>query len=306
MKQNKLWKHFKLKRYSIGEIIASYGFLLPALIFITAWIIYPLLQSFLMSFQDVDLLNFSQRKFIGFENYSQLFQDPRFVRSLKTTVIFVAVVVPIQSGFALIIATLLNQINRLKTFFRTIFFIPYVISTVAVTVVFMRLFTKGGILTELFAKFGLPDVTWFANMNLALPFLSIIYLWMNFGFYTLLFLTGLQTVPSEVYEAAAIDGANVFRRFWNITIPMLRPFTLLVLATGIISAFQIFDQAYVLSRGGTLGSPAGATMTMVVFIYAQAFRYNNLGYGNAAAILLLVIVLGVTLLLRKGFKEEIN
>lgn len=290
----------------IMEIIYSYCFLLPALLLIIASIIYPLLQSFLMSFQNINLLNIDQRNYVGFNNYYQLLNDPQFNRSLRTTIIFVTIVVPIQSAIALILATLLNQIVRLKAFFRTIYFIPYVTSTVAVTVVFMRLFTRGGILTNFFTKFGIPNVTWFANMSLALPFLSIIYVWMNVGFYTLLFLTGLQTIPAELYEAAAIDGANFFQKFRNITIPMLRPFTLLVLATGIISAFQIFDQAYVLSRGGTLGSPAGATMTMVVYIYAQAFRYNNLGYGNAAAVLLFFIVLGITLLLRRGFKEEIG
>jgi multiple sugar transport system permease protein len=294
------------QRAKLQEALTAYVFLMPALVFIGLWIIYPLFQAFLMSFQELNLLNFSQRTFVGMENYRGLFEDPVFMESLRTTLIFALVVVPIQSIVALVIATVLHRLPRCKTLFRTIFFTPYVTSTVAVTVVFMRLFVRNGILSDFLQLLGFPNVTWFANVDLALPFLSIIYVWMNFGFYTVLFLTGLQTIPTEVYDAAAVDGAHGFQLFWNIIIPMLRPFLFLVLTTGIISAFQVFDQAYVLSRGGSLGSPAGATMTLVVFIYAQAFRYNRFGYGAAASVILLLIVSLVTVLLRTIFQDEIN
>jgi multiple sugar transport system permease protein len=147
-------------------------------------------------------------------------------------------------------------------------------------------------------------VSWFADVHLALVFLASIYVWMNLGLYMVIFLSGLQTVPAELYEAARVDGASAMHELLFITIPSLRPFVLFVVISGMIGAFQVFDQAYVIAGGTVLGGPAGATSTIVIFIFAQAFRYNKLGPASAAAVLFLVVVSLATLVLRRVFREE--
>lgn len=301
-----LHKTLHFNREKFYSKIVAYLFVFPAFFVIAAVIIYPIIQSFVMSFQQIDLLNYSQREFVGLRNYIEIFKSPTFTRSLKLTLMFVAVVVPIQSFISLMISILLHRIKKGKTFFRAGLFVPYITSTVAVTMVFMRLFTKNGPLTLLFTKLGFANVTWFANMKLAFPFLSTLYIWKNFGFYVLLFMNGLNTISPELYEAAEMDGANGLRKFYHITLPMLRPFLLLVFITEMIDAFKVFDEIYVLSRGGSLGSPAGSMLTLVAYIYAQAFRYNNLGYGAASSVVLLVFVWLVTTVLRRSFSDEIS
>jgi multiple sugar transport system permease protein len=297
------WRNLRINR-TMKTILTAYLFLLPALFLLGVWQIYPLVQTFIMSFQEVNFFDFSNPTFVGLDNYRELLQDRDFGWALKTTVIFVCLVVPVQTCLSFLLAVLLNSLNKGKSLFRTAFFIPYVTSTVAVTVVFMRLFTKDGGLTELFHALGLPNVSWFSDVDLALPFLALVYIWMNFGFFVILFLSGLQTVPKEVYDAAVIDGAGRAKVLRYITLPLVKPFVFLVLVTGIINAFQMFDQAFVISRGGSLGSPAGATMTLVIFIYSEAFRNNNMGYASAASVMLLLIVVVVTALLRINFKDD--
>lgn len=295
-------KALKLKTL---ENIFAYIFLLPALVLLSIWVLLPLLQTFWYSLLHIDLLRFSQKSFVGIKNYIELFRDFEFNRSVKVSIIFVSIVVPIQCVLALIVSVLLEKVShKSKSFCRTVYFIPYIISPVAITIIFMKLFTKDGLLSKFFSWFGIPNTTWYTNLDLALLFLAFIYIWMSLGFYIVLFSVGLNTIPLELYDAAKVDGANSFQTFFYVVLPVLKPFIFLVLSTSIISAFQVFDQAYVLARGASLGSPAGATMTLPVFIYAQAFRYNNISYGASAAIVLLMLVLIITILLRTRFREE--
>jgi multiple sugar transport system permease protein len=288
-----------------SENLAAYVLLAPALILLTIWFVYPILSSFVLSFQTVNIFHFSQRDFIGWENYRELLSDPVFHDAIRITLTFVLLVVPAQTVLALLAAAVVNSTGAAKVVFRTAFFVPYVTSTVAVTTVFMHLFTAGRPIPTFFTQlFRLPNVSWYADVNLALVFLAIIYVWMNLGLYMVIFLSGLQTVPPMLYEAAVVDGANPLQSFWYITVPSLRPFTFFVLVSGMIQAFQVFDQVYVVSGGSVLGGPAGATTTLVVFIFAEAFRYNNLGYASAAAVVLLAIVLTATVVVRRIFREE--
>jgi multiple sugar transport system permease protein len=177
-------------------------------------------------------------------------------------------------------------------------------STVAITTIFMQLFVKGGPATEALTLLGFPDATWYADSGLALGFLVIVYVYMFVGLYIVIFVGGIETIPPELYEAAEMDGAGGARRFWHITIPGVRPFAVFVVVAGVIQAVQVFDQAYVIAGGTVLGSPAGATSTIVIFIYQQAFRLNALGYASAATVVLLVIVLLAGLISRRlGPKE---
>jgi multiple sugar transport system permease protein len=243
-----------------------------------------------LSFQQVGKYDFGDREFIGLQNYAELFADPAFLSSVRITATFVVVVVPVQTVLALVIASLLQGLRAGKSALRTSYFVPYMTSTVAITTIFMQLFVKGGPVSGLVALLGGPDVTWYAEPETALWFLMIVYVYMSVGLYIVILVGGLEGVPAELYEAASVDGAGALRRFWSVTIPGIRPFLVFVLVTGVIQAIQVFDQAYVISGGTVLGSPAGATSTIVIFIYQQAFRLNAIGYASAATVLLLAAV----------------
>jgi len=286
---------------------AAYVLLAPAAALLCTWFVYPIFDTVLLGFQRVDLFNFSERTYVGLTNFDQLWSDPAFHHSLFITGIFVLFVVPAQTVLALLLASVLQSVGTGKTFFRTAFFLPYMTSTVAVTTVFMKLFVDGGPLSTVAASlFGVSNTTWYADPSLALPFLVIVYVYMYIGLYVVVFLGGIENVPVDLHEAAKVDGAGVAQRFRFVTVPSVRPYVFFVIVAGFIQAVQIFDQAYVIAsnNGSILGSPAGATATLVIFIYQQAFRLNNLGYGSAAAVVLLLIVFAGTVLTRKLLPEK--
>lgn len=283
---------------------AAGAFLAPALGLLGLWFLYPIVESVILGFQNVDQFHYSHRTFVGLRNFSQLVHDPAFRHSLYVTLTFVVVVVPAQTILALVLASVLQSVGAGRSVFRTAFFVPYMTSTVAVTTVFMKLFVAGGPLANAAAHLHLPNTTWYADVHLALPFLVIVYVYMFVGLYIVTFVSGMESIPADLYEAARVDGATAVQRFRFVTVPSLRPFVLFVVVAGFIQAVQIFDQAYVVSGGTILGSPAGATSTLVVFIYQQAFRLNALGYGSAAAVVLLVIVFAGTLVTRRLLPEE--
>lgn len=291
-------------RRTRGDWGAAGVLLTPALGLLALWFLYPIVESLILSFQSVDQFHYSDRSFVGLQNYSQLVHDPAFRHSLYVTLTFVLFVVPAQTLLALVLAAILQSVGAGRSLFRTAFFVPYMTSTVAVTTVFMKLFVAGGPLANAVAHLHLPNTTWYADVHLALPFLVIVYVYMFVGLYIVTFVSGMEGIPAELYEAARVDGATAFQRFRFVTVPSLRPFVVFVVVAGLIQAVQIFDQAYVVSGGTILGSPAGATSTLVVFIYQQAFRLNALGYASAAAVVLLGIVFLGTLATRKLLPEQ--
>jgi multiple sugar transport system permease protein len=269
--------------------------LAPALVLLAWWFATPIVQSVVLSFQQVAKFNFDDRTFVGLQNFSELFGDPAFGQSLGITATFVLGVVPAQTILAIVVAATLHGAKTGKGALRTAYFVPYMTSTVAITTIFMQLFVKGGLASTALAIFGLPNETWYARPSLALPFLVIVYVYMFVGLYIVIFAGGIETISPDLYEAASMDGAGVLRKFLSVTLPGLRPFTVFVVLTGIIQAIQVFDQAYVISGGTILGSPAGATSTIVIFIYQEAFRLSNIGYASAATVVLLaaVLIIGV-------------
>ena len=249
---------------------AAYVLLAPGMALLGLWFIYPIIDTVVLGFQRVNLFHFSQRSYVGLTNFHQLWEDPAFHHSLFITMVFVLLVVPAQTALALVLASVLQSVGVGKGFFRTAFFLPYMTSTVAVTTVFMKLFVEGGPLTTFASHFGVSDTTWYAEPSLALPFLVIVYVYMYIGLYVVVFLGGIENVPVELHEAAKVDGAGVAQRFRFVTVPSVRPYVLFVVVAGFIQAVQIFDQAYVIaSNGAILGSPAGATATLVIFLYQQ-------------------------------------
>ncbi|CAH0119333.1 MULTISPECIES: carbohydrate ABC transporter permease [unclassified Paenibacillus] len=284
----------------------GYLFVAPILILMGIWFYYPLLRSFIYSFQDISFLNPDAAQFIGLSNYAEMLKDDDFWGALQNSVILTAVAVPLQTVISLLIAVNLNKIARLKTVFRTLYYLPYITSTVAVTTVFMYLFMqRDGIATKFFTLFGMEDVSWYASTKYALPFLIVLTVWTYVGFYVVVYLAGLQTIPGDVYEAGTVDGANAWQRLWYITVPMLKPTTFLVLTSGMIYAMQLFDQPYALARNGSLGSPAGATSTIVIYFYSQAFNFNRAGYGSAAAFIIFALIVIFTIVQKRFVKEDV-
>ncbi|TJY42654.1 sugar ABC transporter permease [Cohnella pontilimi] len=296
----------RVSRLASSPIFVGYLFVAPILLLMGIWFYYPLLRSFLYSLQDVSFLNPSAAHFIGLDNYKAILHDPDFWNALRNSAWLTVIAVPAQTLIALVIAVGLNKVIRLRGVFRTLYYVPYITSTVAVTTVFMYLFMqREGIATRFFHLFGLQDVSWYASMTYALPFLTILTVWTYVGFYVVVYLGGLQTIPADVYESSTVDGANGWQQFWKITVPMLKPTTFLVLTSGIIYVMQVFDQPYALARNGSLGSPAGATSTIVVYFYSQAFSYNRAGYGSAAAFIIFVLIVIATMIQKRFTREEI-
>ena len=298
-------KNRKLRSHNREVGIAAAFFLAPSVIMLSIWFIWPMLQSFLISFQDYNYMFRDQASFVGLHNYITLFKDPDFYKALTHSLLFVLIAVPLQTSFSLLLAVLVNSKIKGRGFFRTAFYTPYVLSAVAVATVFMYFFVKGGALSSFFALFGIDNVTWYANVKLAMPFIGILYVWQTAGFYMIYYLSGLQTIPSELYEAAQIDGANKVQTFFRVTVPNLKSTTFLVMTYGTIQAFQLYDQiAVITSSNGGLGSPAGATSTLLTYFYTQSFKFYKMGYGSAVAIVLFGIILIVSIVQRKVTKVE--
>ncbi len=288
-----------LSRSKREETITAYLFLLPVILLWLIWFLVPTVQSFAISFYQYSFVQVSQNHFVGFDNFIRALTEPDFFQALKHTLFLAFVAVPLQSILALLLAMALNLNIRFKGGFRTIFYTPYVVSSIAVTTVFMYFFVMDTPVTKFFSLFGLDNTTWYADFNLALPFIAIIYVWQQIGFYVVIFLAGLQTVPVELYESAKVDGADSIKRFFYITLPTLKPVIFLVLTFGMIQALQVFDQVAAVAQNQPLGSPAGATSTLVSYFYVQSFKNWDMGYGSAIAVLLFVVIFIVTMVQKK-------
>jgi multiple sugar transport system permease protein len=290
-----------------SDTVIGLLFVAPFLLLWLIWFFYPFIQSFLLSFQQFDFLTPDKAKFIGLGNYIKLFKNnPEFLSAIYHSVLLVVVAVPVQTVLALLIAIVLNQDIRGKGFFRTVYVIPNITSGIAAATVFMILFRQDRVITKVLAAlFGLPNETWTANVKLALPFIMILYIWQQVGFYMIIYLAGLQGIPKELYEASTVDGANVFQKFFHITVPTLKPVTFFVISVGTIQAFQIFDQVAAISRYGVLGSPAGATSTLITYFYQHGIRYTeDMGLGSASVIVFLIMIFAVTLIQKKLLDEK--
>ena len=271
---------------------------LIAWLFISPWVIGflvftlgAMLFSLGMSLFETDLL--STRTFIGLQNYQQLATDPLFWQAVRVTFLYTGLTVPLSTVVALGIALLLNQKIRGVNVWRTIYYLPAVVSGVAVSLIWNWVLNPdNGLLNQGLRAIGLPGPRWFSSEFWSLPGLVLIALW-GTGTNMLLYLAGLQSIPTELREAAQIDGAGPVRTFFNVTLPLLTPTIFFNVVINIIGSFQVFTNAYVL----TLGGPNNATLTLVLYLYQQSFRLFNFGYASAIAWVLFVIILTFTLVL---------
>jgi multiple sugar transport system permease protein len=270
----------------------AWAFLLPSLVLFLVFTAIPVLWAFLISFTHWDL--FTAPKLAWLDNYVGLAKDPIFRQVLGNTGVFVLAAVPLEMVLGLICALGLNRNVRGQAALRVIYFLPVVTSTVAAALVWAWLFNSNfGLINAALSLFGVTDLPkWLASSRWAMPAVITVFVWQNLGYAMVLFLAGLQNIRPDVYEAAALDGATGWARLWHITLPLLSPMTFFVLIISIISSFQVFDLVYVMTKAG----PSNATNTLVYFIYQNGFAFYQMGYASAAAMVLFLIVLGLTLI----------
>jgi len=269
----------------------AWAFLLPSLVLFATFTGIPVIAALGISFTQWDLFN--PARFIGLDNYTKLYGDPIFARVMGNTAYFVLLSVPVQMLIGMGCALALNRGIRGQTFFRIAYFLPVVTSTIAAALVWAWLFNANfGLINALLSLVGITDVPrWLASTQWAMPAVIIVSIWQNLGYAMVLFLAGLQNIRADLYDAAAIDGARGWRRLWFITLPLLSPTTFFVLIISIIGSFQIFELVFVMTQAG----PANATNTLVYYIYQNGFQFYQMGYASAAAMILFVIVLIMTL-----------
>ncbi|HOB91174.1 MAG TPA: sugar ABC transporter permease [Bacillota bacterium] len=271
--------------------LTAYAFLLPNILGFVTLTLIPIVAAFGLSFLDWDFAN--PAKFVGLRNFMRLARDSGFKISLKNTIYYSAVSVPLTIVFALFLAALLNQRVRGIKFFRTIYFFPEISSIIAVAVVWNMLYhpTMGPI-NSFLRSIGIDNPPgWTASVKWAMPAVILMSVWKQVGYYTVIFLAGLQGIPEQLYEAATIDGANSWQKFRYITLPMLSPTTFLVSILLVINSFKVFDQIVIMTDGG----PGRATNVLVYYIYYQAFLLFRFGYASAIATVLFALVLIVTI-----------
>jgi multiple sugar transport system permease protein len=273
------------------EEVAAYLFIAPWLIGFLIFTAGAMLFSLGLSFYKTDLL--THGRFTGLDNYLELAND-RFVgQALKVTTLYTFVTVPLGALFALGLAILLNQNMSLRGLFRTIYYLPSVVSGVAVAVLWQWIYHPDfGLINAMLARIGIDGPRWLFSREWALPALMIMALW-SVGGSMLIFLAGLQGIPTEYYDAAQVDGAGRWQRFLHITIPMLTPTIFFNLILGIIGSYQVFTNAYVMTEGG----PGSATLMLVLLLYRVAFQQFDFGYASAIAWLLFAIILCFSLLI---------
>ena len=275
------------------ETAWGYFFLAPQLIGLVAFALGPMVAVLVLSFGSWDLIHaFS---WVGWSNYSTEFSDPIFWKSVTNTLYYTAVFIPGSLVLALLVALVLNRRLALRGWYRAIFFMPVITPTVAVALVWVWILNPDyGLVNDLLYRFGITGPGWYADIGWAMPSVIIVSIWRNFGYSMVIFLAGLQGVPSQLYEAAQIDGSGRWALFRHITLPMLSPTTFFLVVTNIISSLQVFDQIFILSPNNE-GGPDDATRVIVFHIYSLAFRLFQFGAASAATVCLFAVILLVTL-----------
>lgn len=276
------------------DFFTGMGFILPSLLGFLIFTFIPVVISLCLSFTSWNFMEGIEGiKFNGLANYIRLFSDEWFLNSYKNNIIFTAVTVPVLIALGLVMATIINKYIYGGGVVRTMIFIPYIASVVAVCTVWMVLLQPSyGPVNEFFRSIGIANPPgWLADFKWSLPSIMVIYVWQQVGYYSIVFLAGLKGLPEDVYEAAKVDGASSVRQFFSLTVPLISPTTFFLTIMGIIGSFKVFDQISVLTQGG----PGSSSSVMAYYVYRTAFDYFEMGYANTLAWALFVLVFIVTL-----------
>ena len=275
---------------NVKEGIAGYLFLLPWLIGFFCLTLIPMVASLFFSFTQYDMLTPAIP--VGIKNYVSLFEDARFINSLKVTLKYVIVSVPLQLAFALLIALMLKKNRRGVKVYRAMYYLPSLFGgSVAVSILWRQLFNKEGVFNQILAAFGVEGKNWIATPSSALNTLIVLAVW-QFGASMVIFLASLKQIPEDYYEAATLDGAGRVAQFFKITLPLLTPMVFFNIVMQVINAFQSFNSAYIISNG--TGGPLDSTLFYSLYLYIKAFNHFQMGYASAMAWILLVIIAAVT------------
>jgi len=278
-----------VKRWFGPESRIAWLFILPSLIGFITFYAVPAIRGLVISFTNWDML--TAPTFVGLDNYSKLLNDPVFWDSLGKTVVYVLLNIPLQTALAVGLAALMDRVTK-SSLIRGIFILPWLLPPVIVALIWLWMLDPTlGFINNVLRSLGWQTLSFLGSPDQAMPSIALINIWQYTGYTSLLFFAGLQTIPKEVYEAGAIDGASEARMFWSITLPLLRPVLVFVLVTSIIGSFQIFDTIAVTTKGG----PVNATKVITWYIYDYAFGRFQMGYATAIAVALFIILIVVTI-----------
>lgn len=277
--------------YKYSKKYAPYLFLLPAAIVLLIFFFIPFFQTILLSFRDYST-NIYNPTYIGMSNYIKLLHSPLFYKVMFNTFLYLILAVPVLAIFPLFLAVLINQKLRGITLYKILIYLPVIVSIVVAAIAFKWLYAQSGILNYFMELLGLNSIGWLTDPNYALISVVIVTIWKGIGYYMMIYLAALMSVPNELYEACDIDGASFMRKHLTVTIPHIMPTIALVSTISAISAMKVFAEIYVMTKGGPLNS----SKTIVYYIYERAFENLDLGYASALAVVLLVVVMAFSVI----------
>ncbi|MBW4647629.1 MAG: sugar ABC transporter permease [Kastovskya adunca ATA6-11-RM4] len=273
--------------------LTPYLFLLPALFILGLSVFWPALQAFFLSFTRYEYDLTARPLWIGLENFQRLWTDAVFWKTLGNTLIYLVGVVPILVIFPLGMAILVNQKLRGISWFRASFYTPVVISMVVAGIAWRWLYAENGLLNQLLNQLGFSEgIPWLTSPQWAIFSVMAVTIWKGLGYYMVIYLAGLQSIPPELYEAAALDGSDGYIKHWDITVPLMRPYLVLVAVISAISATKVFEEVYIMTQGGPLNS----SKTVVYYLYEQAFSNLEISYACTIGLVLFLVIFGLSLL----------
>ena len=292
----------------LNEQKISYLFIALPFILFFIFQLAPVFISFFWSFTKYNIVH--SPKFVGLANYKGiLFDDPLFWKAMGNTVLYVIGVVPIGVCISLLLAVAIDQKIKLKNFFKSIFFLPTVTAIVAVSVIWKWLYAgeKYGLFNYFIMKLGLQPIDWLASPTWTLPSIMVMSIWACLGYNMILFLAGLQTIPHVMYEAAEIDGAGFWKKFFNVTLPLLRPTIVFVAMMSFIFSFQVFEQVYIMTGGqGGIGGVLNSGLTIVAYLYDKGFQKFEMGYASALAYIIFLCIFMLTMINKHFVKSHVE
>jgi ABC-type sugar transport system permease subunit len=282
-----------------NKTISSYLLVSPYLVHILVFVLFPVGFSLFLSFHEWNII--SPMEYVGISNYEKLLQDQYFLKSLRNTLVFLMIHIPLQIIIALGLAAILNEKIWFRAFFRGAFFMPVVVSGVVVTILWQQLYGyEFGTINTLLIWLGFDKIGWLIDPAWAMPSIAIMATWKNVGLYIILFLVGLQSVPRSLYEAADLEGATAWQKFWHITLPVINPTVIMVVILSTIGGFSLFIEPYVMTGGGPLNS----TLSSVLYIYKQGFFYYHMGYAATLGLILALVILLVVFIQRTVIEHK--
>ena len=272
--------------------LTPYLFLLPALLILGLTVFWPALQAFYLSFTRYEYDLTQPPQWAGFANFRRLWTDRVFWQTLRNTVLYLVGVVPILVVAPLALAILVNRKLRGIHWFRAAYYTPVVISMVVAGIAWKWLYAENGLLNQLLKQLGIGGVPWLTSPSWAIFSVMAVTVWKGLGYYMVIYLAGLQSIPADLYEAGAMDGSDGIRKHWDITVPLMKPYLVLVAVISAISATKVFEEVYIMTQGG----PRNSSKTIVYYLYEQAFQKLEISYACTIGLVLFLVILGLSIL----------